>query len=118
MSKKMQALDIVNRMKQSYDCLLFLGGEEKLVESVRGWRGHFVTIMKEEGKTLIESLIVLLERAKGHKDEGMLMLILLAVAFELAEETLIQGTELCLPKQLSTDKIGQLAQLLKCMKNS
>lgn len=97
-SKKMQALDIVNRMKQSYDCLLFLGGEEKLIASVRNWRGHFVTIMEQEDKTLIESLIVLLERANGHKDEGMLMLLLTAVAFELSEETVIKGTDLCLPK--------------------
>ncbi|AEH16222.1 hypothetical protein Sbal117_4584 (plasmid) [Shewanella baltica OS117] len=35
MSKKMQALDIVNRMKQCYDSLLYLGGEDRLIASVR-----------------------------------------------------------------------------------
>lgn len=98
MNKTLQCYDIAKRMKQCYDCLLFLDGETKFLKAVENWRELFITIMAREKLTLIESLVYLLERAENKPNEGWLMLILTAVAFELAEEPLIKGTNLCLPK--------------------
>lgn len=121
MNKTLQCYDIAKEMKQSYDCLLFLEGETKFLETVKEWRGIFVTVMERENLKLIESLIHILSKCEGKPNEGMLRLVLIAVAFELAEEPLIKGTDLCLPKhpkELSTEEIGRLVQLFKCTTNS
>lgn len=80
-----QQVEIAAKLYQCRDQQVYIRGEEKFVSEVAKYKPVFDEVMLKHECTEIEALIKLLERAKGHQEEGLLMHLLNAVACELAE---------------------------------
>ncbi|SIQ14490.1 recombination-associated protein RdgC [Marinobacterium stanieri] len=83
-----KAVMITSKLYQMRQQQIFLGGEERFKQSVEHYRPMFEQVMADQKCDPIKALITLLDNAKGHQNEGMLMHVLSAVACELAEPSL------------------------------
>lgn len=80
-----QQVEIAAKLYQCRDQQVYIRGEEKFVSEVAKYKPIFDEVMLKHECSGIEALIILLERAKGHQEEGLLMHLLNAVACELVE---------------------------------
>jgi recombination associated protein RdgC len=80
-----QQVEIAAKLYKCRDQQVYIRGEGKFVSEVAEYKPVFDEVMLKHSCSVIEALIKLLERAKGHQEEGLLMHLLNAVACELAE---------------------------------
>jgi hypothetical protein len=80
-----QQVEIAAKLYKCRDQQVYIRGEGKFVSEVAKYKPLFDEVMLKHECSVIEALIKLLERAKGHQEEGILMHLLNAVACELAE---------------------------------
>lgn len=78
-------IEIAAKLYKCRDQAVFIRGEEGFRNEVAKWKPLFDEIMNEESCSELEALIILLRRAKGERNEGVMMHLLSAVGCELAE---------------------------------
>lgn len=78
-------IEVAATLYKCRDQVVFIRGVEGFKNEVAKWKPFFDEIMKKENCNELEALIVLLNRAKGDSNEGILMHVLSAVGCELAE---------------------------------
>jgi recombination associated protein RdgC len=96
-----QQVEIAAKLYECREQQVSIRGEEKFKAAVAQYKPLFTETMEANECSELQALIKLLERARGHKEEGLLMHVLNAVACELVEP------KYTLTAQNKTDKNDQ-----------
>ena len=88
-----QQVEIAAKLYQCREQQVSIRGEEKFQSEVAKYKSLFDETMAAYECSEIKALLILLERAKGHREEGLLMHLLNAVACELTDPKYTLSTQ-------------------------